>query len=132
MNKAILVGRLTRDPEMRDTQGGTKVAKFSLAINRRGKDGGTDYINCTAFGKTAELAAQYLSKGSRAGVVGRIQTGSYERDGHKVYTTDVICDEVEFLETRAEAQQGRAEDVEAAFGVPPQVTEDEDDLLPIE
>lgn len=130
MNKAILVGRLTRNPEARDTQGGTKVCKFALAINRRGKDGGTDYINCTAFGKTAELAAQYLSKGSRAGVVGRIQTGSYERDGHKVYTTDVIADEVEFLETRAEAQRGRTEDVEAVFGAPPQVTEDDDDLLP--
>lgn len=126
MNKAILVGRLTRDPEVRDT--GTKVCKFALAINRRGKDGGTDYINCVAFGKTAELVGQYLCKGSRVGVVGRIQTGSYERDGHKVYTTDVICDEVEFLETRAEAQRGRAEDVEAAFGVPPQVTEDEDEL----
>lgn len=128
MNRAILVGRLTRDPEMRDTQGGTRVAKFSLAINRRGKDGGTDYISCTAFGKTAELAAQYLSKGSRVGVVGRIQTGSYERDGHKVYTTDIVVDEVEFLETRAEAQRGRAEDVEAVFGVPPQVTEDDDEL----
>lgn len=130
MNKAILVGRLTRNPEARDTQGGTKVAKFTLAINRRGKDGGTDYINCTAFGKTAELAAQYLSKGSRVGVVGRIQTGSYERDGHKVYTTDVICDEVEFLETRAEAQRGRAEDVEAVFGVPPEIADDPDSELP--
>ena len=128
MNKAILVGRLTRDPEVRDT--GTKVCKFALAINRRGKDGGTDYINCVAFGKTAELVGQYLSKGSRAGVVGRIQTGSYERDGHKVYTTDIVVDEVEFLETRAEAQRGRAEDVEAAFGVPPQMTEDDTDELP--
>lgn len=130
MNKAILVGRLTRDPEMRDTQGGTKVCKFALAINRRGKDGGTDYINCTAFGKTAELVGQYLSKGSRVGVVGRIQTGSYERDGHKVYTTDVICDEVEFLETRAEAQRGRAEDVEAIFGAPPEIADDPDSELP--
>lgn len=130
MNKAILVGRLTRDPEMRDTQGGTKMCKFALAIDRRGRDGGTDYINCTAFGKTAELVGQYLRKGSRAGVVGRIQTGSYERDGHKVYTTDIVVDEVEFLETRAEAQRGRAEDVEAAFGVPPEMTEDDDDCLP--
>ena len=130
MNKAILVGRLTRDPEMRDTQGGTKVARFALAIDRRGKDAGTDYPSCVAFGKTAELVGQYLRKGNRAGVVGRIQTGSYERDGHKVYTTDVICDEVEFLETRAEAQRGRAEDVEAVFGAPPEMTEDDDDLLP--
>ena len=128
MNKAFLVGRLTRDPEMRDTQGGTRVARFALAIDRRGKDAGADYPSCVAFGKTAELVGQYLRKGNRAGVVGRIQTGSYERDGHKVYTTDVICDEVEFLETRAEAQRGRAEDVEAAFGVPPQVTEDDDEL----
>lgn len=129
MNKVILVGRLTRDPEMRDTQGGTKVARFALAIDRRGKDAGTDYPSCVAFGKTAELVGQYLRKGSRAGVVGRIQTGSYERDGHKVYTTDIVVDEVEFLETRAEAQRGRAEDVEAAFGVPPQVTEDDTDEL---
>ena len=128
MNKAILVGRLTRDPEMRDTQGGTRVARFALAINRRGKDGGTDYINCTAFGKTAELVGQYLRKGSRAGVVGRIQTGSYERDGHKVYTTDIVVDEVEFLETRAETQRGRAEDVEAAFGAPPEIADDPDEL----
>ena len=130
MNKAFLVGRLTRDPEMRDTQGGTRVARFALAIDRRGKDSGTDYIICTAFGKTAELVGQYLRKGSRAGVVGRIQTGSYERDGHKVYTTDVIWDEVEFLETRAEAQRGRADDVEAVFGVPPHMTEDDTDELP--
>ncbi len=128
MNKAILVGRLTRDPEMRDTQGGTKVARFALAIDRRGKDAGADYPSCVAFGKTAELVGQYLRKGSRVGVVGRIQTGSYERDGHKVYTTDIVVDEVEFLETRAEAQRGRAEDVEAAFGVPPEMTEDDDGL----
>lgn len=127
MNKVMLVGRLTRNPEARDTQSGMKVTKFALAINRRGKEGGTDYINCVAFGKTAEVAGQYLSKGSRAGVVGRIQTGSYERDGHKVYTTDVVVDELEFLESRAEAQS-RTQDVEAAFGVPPEVTEDEDEL----
>ena len=130
MNKAILVGRLTRNPEARDTQGGTKVAKFSLAIDRRGKDAGADYPSCVAFGKTAELVGQYLRKGSRVGVVGRIQTGSYERDGHKVYTTDVIADEVEFLETRAEAQRGRTEDVEAAFGVPPEIADDPDSELP--
>ena len=130
MNKAILVGRLTRDPEMRDTQGGTKVARFALAINRRGRDGGTDYLNCVAFGKTAELVGQYLRKGSRAGVVGRIQTGSYERDGHKVYTTDIIVDELEFLETRAEAQRGRAEDVGAFFGAPPEIADDPDSELP--
>ena len=130
MNKAILVGRLTRDPEMRDTQGGTKVARFALAIDRRGRDGGTDYLNCVAFGKTAELVGQYLRKGSRAGVVGRIQTGSYERDGHKVYTTDIIVDELEFLETRAEAQRGRAEDVGAFFGAPPEIADDPDSELP--
>ena len=129
MNKAILVGRLTRDPEMRDTQGGTKVARFALAIDRRGKDGGADYPSCVAFGKTAELVGQYLRKGSRAGVVGRIQTGSYERDGRTVYTTDIMVDELEILETRAEAQS-RTSDVEAAFGVPPEIADDPDSELP--
>ena len=102
MNKAILVGRLTRDPEVRDTQGGTKVAKFSLAINRRGKDGGTDYINCTAFGKTAELAAQYLRKGSQIYVEGSIRTRKWQDQatGQDRYATEIRVDQMQMLGKR--------------------------------
>ena len=91
MNAVTLIGRLTRDPETRytsDTQ--MAVTRFSLAIDR-GKDKGADYPSIICFGKTAENCEKYLKKG-------RIQTGSYEKDGHKVYTTDIVADRVEFLE----------------------------------
>lgn len=80
------------------------VARFSLAVNRRGKDKGADFISCVAFGKTAEVLDKYVSKGHRIGIVGHIQTGSYEKDGHRVYTTDVVVDELEFLEPRKSDQ----------------------------
>lgn len=100
MNLVTLTGRLTRDPEMRytaDTQ--TAVTRFSIAIDRPGKDKGADYPNITVFGKQAENCEKYLKKGRLVGIQGRLQTGSYERsDGSKVYTTDVVADRVEFLE----------------------------------
>ena len=123
MNKVILIGRLTRDPEARTSQGGEPVARFTLAVDRRGRERAADFIGCVAFGKTAESVGQYLRKGSRVGVCGRIQTGSYERDGRKVYTTDVIADEVEFLETRAAAEQAAGE-----YAPPPQPQEVDDEL----
>lgn len=99
MNSVVLIGRLTRDPETRytaDTQ--TAVTRFSIAIDRPGKDKGSDYPNITVFGKQAENCEKYLKKGRLVGVQGRLQTGSYERsDGSKVYTTDVVADRVEFL-----------------------------------
>ena len=98
MNNVILTGRLTRDPETRytsDTQ--MAVTRFSLAIDR-GKDKGADYPSIICFGKTAENCEKYLKKGRMVGIHGRIQTGSYEKDGHKVYTTDIVADRVEFLE----------------------------------
>lgn len=103
MNSVALCGRLTKDPDIRtnaETQ--TTVARFSIAINRgkgkNGEDKGTDYPNIICFGKTAELVEKYLGKGRLVGITGRIQTGSYEKDGHKVYTTDVVADRVEFLD----------------------------------
>lgn len=98
MNAVTLIGRLTRDPETRytsDTQ--MAVTRFSLAIDR-GKDKGADYPSIICFGKTAENCEKYLKKGRMVGIHGRIQTGSYEKDGHKVYTTDIVADRVEFLE----------------------------------
>ena len=103
MNVVTLIGRLTSDPEVRyisDTQ--TAVARFSVAISRGkdkdGNDKGADFPNVVVFGKQAENCERYLSKGKLVGIEGRLQTGSYEKDGRKVYTTDVIANRVEFLE----------------------------------
>ena len=106
MNKVILMGRLTRDPEVRYTQGDNAmaIARYSLAVDRRFKRDGepdADFINCVAFGKAGEFAEKYLKKGTKIAVVGRIQTGSYtNKDGQKVYITDVIVEETEFVESR--------------------------------
>lgn len=104
MNSVSLVGRLTRDPDVRYTDGGVTIAKFSIAVDRRFKKEGqpdADFPNITAFGKTAEFIEKYFSKGQRIGLTGRIQTGSYEKDGQKVYTTDVVVEAVEFVESKS-------------------------------
>lgn len=108
MNKVILTGRLTRDPDIRYTAGEeqTAVAKFTLAVERRGRQNQeqtADFINCTAFGKNGEFAEKYLHKGMKIAVTGRIQTGSYthRESGQKIYTTDVIVEEHEFCESKS-------------------------------
>lgn len=104
MNKAILMGRLTKDPEVRRTQEDKAVARFTVAINRRGNNEETDFINCVAFGKTAEVVEKYFFKGNRICLSGRIQTGSYtNKDGAKVYTTDIIVEELDFVESKGES-----------------------------
>jgi len=107
MNKVILMGRLTRDPEVRYSQGESSmaIAKYSLAVDRRGRsqegDQTADFINITAFGRAGEFAEKYLHKGTKVLVTGRIQTGSYtNKDGVKVYTTDVIAEDQEFAESK--------------------------------
>ena len=104
MNSAQLVGRLTRDPEVRYSDGGATVARFTLAVDRRfKKDGGddADFINCVAFGKTAEFLEKWFRKGQLLGLTGRIQTGSYvNQEGTKVYTTEVVVENVEFVESK--------------------------------
>ena len=106
MNKTILTGRTTKDIELRTTQSGTSVVRFSLAVQRKKKDDGADFISCVAYGKIAEVIDRYIHKGDKIGLSGHIQTGSYEKNGTKVYTTDVIVDELEFLEgKKAESQQ---------------------------
>lgn len=108
MNKVELSGRWTKDPEIRYTQGerSTAIARCTLAVDRRFKRDGdsqtADFINCIAFGKTAEFLEKYGRKGTKMLVVGRIQTGSYtNKDGNKVYTTEVVIEELEFAETKA-------------------------------
>ena len=110
MNKVILVGRLTRDPEVR--YGGannTAVARFSLAVDRRFKrdnEPNADFINCVAVGKSAEFIEKYFKKGVKVSICGHIQTGSYtNKDGQKVYTTDVFVEEQDFAESRNASQQ---------------------------
>ena len=106
MNKIMLIGRLTRDVEMRysSNNNNTAVARYTLAVNRQYKREGeqeADFLRCIAFGKTAELAERYLAKGMKVAVEGRIQTGSYtNREGQKVYTTDIVVERQEFLEKR--------------------------------
>ena len=106
MNSVALIGNLTRDPEVRYTSGDMAIATFSIAINRPpkkdGSDGGADFPRITVFGKQAENVERFLKRGSKVGIVGRIQTGSYEKDGQRIYTTDVVADRVEFLGRPAE------------------------------
>ncbi len=110
MNKVILMGRLTRDPEVRYSQGESSlaIARFTLAVDRRFKRQGeadADFISCVAFGKTAEHAEKYYRQGLKIAVVGRIQTGSYtNKEGQKVYTTDVVVEESEFAESKSSSE----------------------------
>jgi len=116
MNKVILVGRLTRDPDVRYSSGDNAmaIARYTLAVDRRARrnagndDQTADFIGCVAFGRDGEFAEKYLRKGSRILVEGRIQTGSYtNKDGQKVYTTDVVVERHEFVESRG-ASEGSA------------------------
>ena len=102
INRVVLVGRLTKEPELRTTPSGAKVCQYTLAVNRTRKAEGqpdADFINCVSWNKTAELMNQYLSKGALIGIEGRIQTRSYDnQQGQKVYVTEVQCESVQFLE----------------------------------
>lgn len=106
MNKVILVGRLTKDATITSTTGerATTVARFGLAVARRGQDAGADFPSCVAFGKTAEFIEKYCKKGTKLVIEGHIQTGSYEKGGKKVYTTDVVLDSCEFAESKANGE----------------------------
>ena len=120
MNKVILMGRLTRDPDVRYTTGerSSTIARYTLAVDRRRRanDGEqtADFISCVAFDKSAEFAEKYLKQGTKVVITGRIQTGSYvNKDGNKVYTTDVVVEDQEFAESKASAG-GDGADVPAA------------------
>ncbi len=110
MNLVILTGRICKDIELKYSQSGSAYCNFSLAVTRAFQKDKTDFINCTAFGKTAELISQYLSKGSLTGVQGRIQTDSYEVNGERRYRTDVMVDRVEFLESKSSLESQNSVD----------------------
>ncbi len=122
MNKVILMGRLTRDPEVRYSAGesGTAIARYTLAVDRRFKRDGeatADFISCVSFGRTAEFAEKYFRQGLKIIVSGRIQTGSYtNRDGQKVYTTEVVVEEQEFAEGKNSSQQGAGQQPPQNYG----------------
>ena len=119
MNSVQLIGRFTKDPDVKYSASGTSIARFSLAIDRRFKNENgpsADFPNCVAFGKTAEFIEKYFKKGMRIGLQGRIQTGSYDnQDGTKVYTTDVVVENCEFVENKG-SQQERNGDGNTGFG----------------
>lgn len=113
MNKVVLMGRLTRDPEVRYTQGenAMAIARYTLAVDRRRRSNNeeqqADFISCVAFGKSGEFAEKYLHKGTKITLSGRIQTGSYiNKDGQRVYTTDVVVEDQEFAESKSSASGG--------------------------
>ena len=114
MNKVIMMGRLTRDPEVRYSQGAsqTAIARFSLAVDRRWKREGepdADFSNCTVFGRQADFVEKYLRQGTKVVITGRVQNDNYtNKEGQKVYTTEVLIDEMEFAESKALAENGSA------------------------
>lgn len=129
MNKVVLVGRLTKDPELNSTQNSCYV-RFNVAVDRRFKKDGdevtADFPSCIAWGKTAEFIDKYFFKGMKIGLTGRIQTGSYtNRDGQRVYTTDVVAEEVEFVESKNSSSGSRDSGGGRKNTTPPPVTDDD-------
>ena len=119
MNNVSLVGRLTRDPEIKVSASGSSYARFAIAVDRRKKDDGADFINIIAFGKTSEFIEKYFRKGQRIGINGRIQTGSYEeKDGKKVYTFDVIAENVEFVESKSASASATPANADGFVNIP--------------
>ena len=118
MNNVSLIGRLTAAPELRHTQSGVAITRFSIAVDRRvkaGEEKQTDFINCVAWRQTAEFVCKYFSKGQRIALTGRIQTGSYsDKDGNKHYTFDVIADNVEFCESKTAQPQNQQSKAQTA------------------
>lgn len=133
MNKVFLIGRLTRDPELRYTSDNTATARFSLAVDRnysnQNGEREADFINIVVFGKQAENVQKYLTKGSQVAIDGRIQTGSYEKDGVRRYTTDVIAQSVQFLDTRSSREGGVSNDdiTPSSFSNGPSITDVKND-----
>lgn len=129
MNKVVLIGRLTADPDIRHTQSGKCVASYRLAVDRAFKSDGqpeADFINCVAWGKSGEFCQKYLHKGMKIALEGRIQTGSYTKDdGTKVYTTDVIVEHHEFCESKRSSDSGSYAEPAQNFT---EIDEDDGDL----
>ncbi|MDU7212990.1 single-stranded DNA-binding protein [Clostridium sp.] len=118
MNKVVLIGRMVADPELRFAAGsGMAISRFRVAVNRRKKEDGADFINCVSFGKTAETIAQYFTKGRQIAVTGNIRTGSYDaQDGTKRYTTDVAVESFEFVGSNGQASNQGSNNTDAFSG----------------
>lgn len=132
MNAVQLVGRLARDPDVKYSQDGRAHARITLAVDRRHRKDGeqnADFISCVAFGKTAEFVEKYFRKGMRMGLTGRIQTASYKnQQGNMIYTTDVICENIEFVESKkAAGEEQQAAGPDGFMSIPDQL---DDDNLP--
>lgn len=119
MNQVSLIGRLTRDPELRRTQNGNPVVSFALAVDNRHKEDGADFIACVAWNRTAELIKQYVKKGHRLAVNGRLATRTYESKGVKHYVTEVIVADAEFLEKKEKEAENTFEPIDEEDGVLP-------------
>lgn len=125
MNKWCGTGRMTKDADMRATSE-TTVARFTIACDRRFKKGEADFITCIAFGKTAEWFEKYTHKGMKLEIVGRIQTGSYEKNGVKIYTTDIVVEEANFAESKKSGEEKPQQDNDDFINV----TSDQEEELP--
>ena len=131
MNNVVLLGRITQDIELKYTANTNKAfVKFILAVNRKGKDAGTDFITCQAWDKTAEFMQKYLKKGSQICISGRIQTGQYDdKDGKRVYTTDIVAEEIDFADTKQKQDNPFTENLAYSFkgdknDIPPVIQEE--------
>lgn len=127
MNKVQLIGHMTKDAEVRYAQNDTNtaIARFTVAVDRRGKNDDADFISCVAFGKTAEFIEKYFNKGMKIGICGHIQTGSYtNNDGKKVYTTNVVADEAEFVERKQDGAPAPQADADGFMSIPDGIDED--------
>lgn len=139
MNKVILIGRLTRDPEIKTTQNDVSFCNFSIAVDRRFKDANgekqTDFINCVAWRQQADVLGKYFAKGHRIGIVGTLQTRSYEVDGQRRFATDVVVEEIDFIETKQDktaepaAPSVQSRSIESTFFPTPA---DDDTALPFD
>lgn len=134
MNKVVLMGRLTADPKVTVSQTSNgesmTIARYTLAVDRRGKDAGADFISCVTFGKGGEFAEKYLTKGTKICIEGRIQTGSYKnKDGNTIYTTDVVVENHEFAGAKAESSESAAKPTQSNDGFM-DIPEDDPEGLP--
>lgn len=117
-NVVILEGRLTKEIELKKTQNDKIYCRFSIAADRGGKDKGVDFINCVAWNNTAEFINKYFTKGSPIGIEGTIRTGSYEKEGRKIYQTDIFVSRVQFPLT-SKSKESTDSEIEETFGVAP-------------
>ena len=130
MNKVIMMGRLTRDPEVSSSANGTTFARYSIAVDRKFKKEGepdADFFNCTSFGKQAEFVEKYLKKGTKVVVTGRLQNNNYtNKDGQKVYDVRIMCEEVEFAESKnsSESSNSGSADVTDFTNIPEGLVEE--------